>query len=81
MPIIDRRRAERFSVLPAYTPCKLRTSDEGGFQRAGHVHDVSRRISVNEISTCVTPEPRRRFVQASGWSGSARIARPKRQWS
>ncbi|MAY74935.1 MAG: hypothetical protein CMJ31_09535 [Phycisphaerae bacterium] len=41
MSVIDRRRAERFSVQPAYTPCRLRRHDQDAFDNIGHVHDMS----------------------------------------
>lgn len=39
--LVNRRTTERFAVLPAYTPCRIRLQSEEIFRYDGHVHDLS----------------------------------------
>lgn len=41
MNMVNRRRFERFSVLPMYTTVIVRTLDENAVERHGHAYDVS----------------------------------------
>lgn len=41
MSSIDRRQHERFGVIPAYTPCRIRVQRDDVFRFDGHVHDLS----------------------------------------
>jgi len=39
--LVNRRATERFAVLPAYTPCRIRVQSEEQYRYDGHVHDLS----------------------------------------
>jgi len=55
MNSVNRRRFERFSVLPMYTPVVVRAHAEGSPELEGHVYDVSEGGVRFELDEAIAP--------------------------
>jgi len=55
---INRRRFPRYTMIPAYTPVRVRTLDRVGPELCGHVYDVSEGGARFEVDEAIEPGSR-----------------------